>query len=55
MKKNNRVKIYVATHKPGAVRHDGVYTPIHVGRAISNYKDEMADNAQSKSTYGISH
>lgn len=43
MKKNNRVKIYVATHKPGVVRHDDVYTPIHVGRAISKYKDEMAD------------
>lgn len=43
MKMNNRVKIYVAVHKPGVVRHDDVYTPIHVGRAISMYKDEMAD------------
>lgn len=43
MKKGNRVKIFVATHKPGIVRHDEVYTPIHVGRAISKYKEEMAD------------
>ena len=39
----SKIKIFVATHKPGTVRHDGVYTPIHVGRAISKYKDEMAD------------
>lgn len=38
-----RIKILVACHKPGAVRQDDVYTPIHVGRAISKYKDEMAD------------
>ena len=43
MKKKNRVKIYVAAHKPDAVRHDDVYTPIHVGRAISKFRDEMAD------------
>lgn len=41
--KMSKIKIYVATHKPGAVRHDEIYTPIHVGRAISQYKDEMAD------------
>ena len=39
----NKIKIFVATHKPGNVRHDEVYTPIHVGRAISKYKEEMAD------------
>ena len=43
MKKNDQVIIFVATHKPGSIRHDNVYTPIHVGRAISKYKDEMAD------------
>lgn len=39
----NKIKLYVATHKPVTVRHDEIYTPIHVGRAISKYKDEMAD------------
>lgn len=43
MQEQNKVKIFVATHKPGNVRHDEVYTPIHVGRAISKYKEEMAD------------
>lgn len=38
-----KVKILVACHKPDTVYSDDVYTPIHVGRAISNYKDEMAD------------
>lgn len=40
---SKKVKIFVATHKPGDVCHDEVYTPIHVGRAISKYKNEMAD------------
>lgn len=35
------VKIFVACHKPCEVFHDEIYTPIHVGRAISKYKDEM--------------
>ena len=39
----SRVKILVACHKPDTVYHDEVYTPIHVGRAISRYKDEMSD------------
>lgn len=39
----DKLKILVACHKPGPVRQDEVYTPIHVGRAISSYKDEMAD------------
>ena len=38
-----KVKILVACHKPELVYHDSVYTPIHVGRAISNYKEEMSD------------
>lgn len=36
------VRIYVATHKPGARYAEGVYVPIHVGRAVSRYKEEMA-------------
>ena len=43
MAEQAKIKIFVATHKPGKVRSDDVYTPIHVGRAISKYKDEMAD------------
>lgn len=39
----DKVKILVACHKPGPVYHDEVYTPIHVGRAVSKFKDEMAD------------
>ena len=39
----SRVKILVACHKPDIVYHDEVYAPIHVGRAISKYKDEMSD------------
>lgn len=38
-----KIKILVACHKPGPVYQDDVYTPIHVGRAISKYKDEMAE------------
>ena len=40
---NQKIKILVASHKPDKVYHDNVYTPIHVGRSISRYKDEMAD------------
>lgn len=39
----NKIKILVASHKPDKVYRDDVYTPIHVGRAISKYKEEMAD------------
>lgn len=39
----DKVKILVACHKPGPVYHDEVYIPIHVGRAISKFKEEMAD------------
>lgn len=41
MKKN--VVILVATHKPDKVYQDDIYTPIHVGRAVSKYKEEMAE------------
>ena len=43
MTEQAKIKIFVAAHKPGKVRSDDVYTPIHVGRAISKYKDEMAN------------
>lgn len=43
MAEQAKIKIFVATHKPGKVRSDDVYTPIHVGRAISKYKEDMAD------------
>ena len=39
----NKIKILVASHKPDKVYRDDVYTPIHVGRAVSKYKEEMAD------------
>ncbi len=39
---NKKLTILVASHKPDKVYSDGVYTPIHVGRAISKFKEEMA-------------
>ena len=33
----------IACHKPYDGYRDDVYTPIHVGRAISRFKEEMAD------------
>lgn len=38
-----KLKIFVACHKPSDVRSDDVYIPIHVGRVISKYKEKMAD------------
>lgn len=38
-----KVKIFVACHKPSDVYEDDVYTPIHVGRAVSKFKEEMKD------------
>lgn len=38
-----KVKILVACHKPTEVPHDDIYMPIHVGKAISKYKEEMKD------------
>lgn len=38
-----KVEILVACHKPDTVYRDDVYTPIHVGRAISKYTAEMND------------
>lgn len=39
----NKVKILVACHKPAEVYRDNVYTPIHVGRAVSKCTDKMQD------------
>lgn len=39
----DKLKILVVCHKPSPVIQDDVYTPIHVGRAISKYQEEMAD------------
>ena len=39
----SKIKIYVACHKPCDVLQDEVYTPIHVGRTLSKYKEEMAE------------
>lgn len=36
-----QLKILVACHKPENVYQDEAYTPIHVGRAVSKYKEEM--------------
>ena len=38
-----KVEILVACHKPDTVYRDDIYTPIHVGRAISKYTAEMND------------
>lgn len=43
MENFNKIVILVATHKPDKVYQDDIYTPIHVGRAVSKYKDEMAE------------
>lgn len=39
----DKVKILVACHKPAEVYRDNVYTPIHVGRAVSKCTDKMQD------------
>ncbi len=38
---NKKIKILVACHKPCEVYHDDVYTPIHVGRAMSKYVKDL--------------
>ena len=39
----DKIKIFVACHKPESVYHNDIYIPIHVGRAISSYKNEMSE------------
>lgn len=34
----DKLKILVACHKPWKVYQDDIYTPIHVGRAVSKYE-----------------
>lgn len=54
-----KIKILVACHKPANVPHDDIYMPIHVGKAISKYKEEMknmigddtGDNISNKNPY----
>lgn len=41
--KEKKLVVLVASHKPDKVYCDEVYTPIHVGRAISQFKTEMLD------------
>lgn len=43
--KNKKITILVASHKPDKVYRDEAYVPIHVGRAVSKFKEEMADMA----------
>lgn len=55
----SKVKIFVACHRPAEIISNEVYTPIHVGRTISKFKDEMAgmigddtgDNISDKNPY----
>ena len=55
----SKVKIFVACHKPCDIISNEVYTPIHVGRAVSKCKDEMTemigddtgDNISAKNPY----
>jgi len=49
-----KVAIYVVAHKPSLIPHDDVLIPIHVGRAASRFKDEMADYAGDDSGVNIS-
>lgn len=57
--KEHRVKILVACHKPDTVYSDNVYIPIHVGRSISRFKEDMremigddtGDNISEKNPY----
>lgn len=53
--KQPRIKILIATHKPGIVHQDEIYTPIQVGKTISNYdlkilSDDTGDNISDKNS-----
>ena len=39
---NKKVTILVACHKPDTVYKNDIYTPIHVGRAISKWNSEYS-------------
>ena len=38
-----KIKLFVVAHKPSMIPQSEVLVPIHVGRAASRYKEEMAD------------
>ena len=54
-----KIRIFVCCHKPYDGYSDEVYTPLHVGRAISTCTDEMknmigddtGDNISEKNPY----
>lgn len=56
---SDTVRIFVACHKPDTCWCDDVYTPIHVGRTISKFREEMSaiigddtgDNISAKNPY----
>lgn len=55
---SNKIKIFVASHKPTEIYSDDLYKPIHVGRAISTCTDQMdmigddtGDNISEKNPY----
>lgn len=50
----SKVKIFVACHKPFDVISNDVFTPIHVGRAVSRCKEEMTDMIGDDTGYNIS-
>lgn len=52
---NKKVTILVACHKPDTVYKNDIYTPIHVGRAISKWNSEMADMIGDDTGDNISH
>lgn len=39
----SKVKIFICCHKPYDGYRDDVYTPIHLGRAVSSCTDQMQD------------
>lgn len=43
LNKFDNTVVLVATHKPDKVYQDDIYTPIHVGRAVSKFKEEMTE------------
>lgn len=53
MENNSKLKIFVACHKPCHVPEEEVFTPIHVGRAVSTQRlnmigDDTGDNISSR-------
>ena len=40
---DRKIKLFVVAHKPSMIPKSEALVPIHVGRAVSRYKEEMAD------------